>query len=73
MNKLTNETVNSHALTPIDVADHVLAAASLVIEYTITADMPDGQALPPYIDAGVTWCVVRRANGQTLWRRIILG
>jgi hypothetical protein len=40
------------------------------IDYTITADMPDGQALPPYYD-GAVWHVVRQLpGGSTLWRSI---
>jgi len=42
------------------------------IEHTTTADMEDGQALPPFWD-GNAWHVVRRfPNQQTLWRRISL-
>jgi hypothetical protein len=41
------------------------------IDYTITADMPDGQALPPFMDESVVWHVVRRLpGGSTLWRSI---
>ena len=40
------------------------------IDYTITADMPDGQPLPPYCD-GAVWHVVRQLpGGSTLWRSI---
>jgi hypothetical protein len=42
------------------------------IDHVTTADMADGQPLPPYMDDGVVWCVVRRQRGRTLWRRIIL-
>jgi hypothetical protein len=49
-----------------------MTAAGLVIEYTTTADMPDGQSLPPFIDKdGAVWGVVRRLPGaRTRWRRI---
>lgn len=54
-----------------------LASASsvspaLCIEHSVTADMDDGQALPPLIEDGFTWHVVRRAKGRTLWRRLFL-
>lgn len=45
---------------------------SLIIELVDTADMPDGQPLPPYIDGDVVWHVVRRADARTCWRRIRL-
>jgi len=32
--------------------------------------MDDGQSLPPFYERGAIWCVVRRFNQQTLWRRI---
>jgi hypothetical protein len=44
----------------------------LDIQHAVTADMPDGQALPPLIENGVPWRVVRRADGRTLWRRLFL-
>jgi hypothetical protein len=34
--------------------------------------MPDGQSLPPLIEGGVVWRIVRRNAGWTLWRRIYL-
>jgi hypothetical protein len=44
---------------------------NLVIERVTTADMDDGQPLPPYIENGVVWHQVRRRpDGTTLWRRI---
>jgi hypothetical protein len=44
--------------------------ARLVIEYGVTADMADGQPLPPYIDNGTVWHVVCRLPGNcTRWRR----
>jgi hypothetical protein len=46
---------------------------NLVIEHTVTCDLPDGQVCPPYFEDGVIWCVVKRRSGQTLWRRIRLG
>jgi hypothetical protein len=43
------------------------------IDHTITADMPDGQALPPFINDGVVWHVVHPLPGaRTLWRKISL-
>jgi len=45
----------------------------IAIEHQITADMPDHQPLPPFLDDNAIWCVVRRLpNQQTLWRRISL-
>jgi hypothetical protein len=49
-----------------------LLPCQLAIEHGVTADMPDGQALPPLIENGVPWRVVRRADGCTLWRRLFL-
>jgi hypothetical protein len=51
-----------------------MTAPHLLIEYTTTADMPDGQSLPPFVDeGGAIWRVVRRLGGaRTLWRRIRL-
>jgi hypothetical protein len=44
-----------------------------VVEHVATADMTDGQSLPPFIIDNVVWCRVRRLpNGNTLWRRIFL-
>jgi hypothetical protein len=45
---------------------------SMHIDHTITADMPDGQPLPPFIENGVIWHVVCRSDNRTLWRRIAL-
>ena len=43
----------------------------LVIEHVTTVDMDDGQPLPPFMDDGAIWCVVRPLPGRkTLWRRI---
>ena len=50
----------------------MIATPTLVIEHVTTADMQDGQPLPPFIDRGVIWHGVRRAGGRTLWRRILL-
>jgi hypothetical protein len=47
-------------------------AIELVIEHIVTADMADGQPLPPFIEDGCAWHLVRRADGRTLWRRIFL-
>jgi hypothetical protein len=45
----------------------------LIVEYADTADMDDGQPLPPYIDDGVVWHVARPLPGAcTRWRRISL-
>jgi hypothetical protein len=46
----------------------------LVIERRETADMEDGQPLPPIIEYGAVWHVVDRFPKQkkTLWRRITL-
>ena len=54
--------------------DRAAAAAHILVEYADTADMPDGQPLPPYIDSdGAIWRVIRRLPGaRTLWRRIRL-
>jgi hypothetical protein len=38
-------------------------------DYVVTADMPDGQPLPPYFEVGSIWQIVRRHAGRTLWRR----
>jgi hypothetical protein len=45
---------------------------ALTIEHLITSDMDDGQPLPPLIEDGLVWHVVRRAAGSTLWRQIFL-
>ena len=42
------------------------------IDHVTTADMADGQPLPPFMEDGVVWCVVRRQHGRTRWRRIFL-
>jgi hypothetical protein len=45
----------------------------LIVEYADTADMDDGQPLPPLILDGVVWRVVRRlAGARTRWCRIAL-
>jgi hypothetical protein len=50
-----------------------VTTARLIVEYSTTADMPDGQCLPPYLEDNVVWHVVRRLPGaRTLWRRIRL-
>jgi hypothetical protein len=45
---------------------------NLVIERVTTADMDDGQPLPPFMDNSAIWHVVDRFPDQkrTLWRRI---
>jgi hypothetical protein len=42
------------------------------IDHAVTADMPDGQSLPPYFEDDVVWQVVCRSGGRTTWRRIRL-
>jgi hypothetical protein len=51
-----------------------MSAFALRIEHATTSDMPDGQALPPYIEDGVIWHVIDRypENNTTRWRRISL-
>jgi hypothetical protein len=50
-----------------------LSGQALRIEHAVTADMPDGQPLPPFIEGNVVSHVVRRLpNARTLWRRIAL-
>jgi hypothetical protein len=44
-----------------------LANQVLAIEHVVTRDMDDGQPLPPLIEDGVAWHVVRRADGRTQW------
>ncbi len=47
--------------------------ARLIVEYAETADMDDGQPLPPLIVDGAVWCIVRRLpDARTHWRRILL-
>jgi hypothetical protein len=41
----------------------MIATPTLIIEHVTTVDMRDGQPLPPFIDNGVIWHVVRRAGG----------
>jgi hypothetical protein len=48
------------------------ATPALCIEHCVTADMADGQPLPPRIEDGVVWHVVHRADGCTTWRRLFL-
>ena len=49
-------------------------APDLIVECADTADMDDGQSLPPFIDDDcAVWRVVRRLpGGRTRWRRIRL-
>ena len=47
-------------------------AIELVIEHIVTADMADGQPLPPLIEDGHAWHLVHRAGGRTAWRRIFI-
>jgi hypothetical protein len=57
------------------IIKHGRAAAPadiLIVEYVETADMPDGQPLPPCINDDVVWHVVDRADARTRWRRISL-
>jgi hypothetical protein len=46
--------------------------AIICIEHAVTADMADGQPLPPLIEDGVVWRVVRHVDGHTLWRRLFI-
>jgi hypothetical protein len=46
--------------------------ATLFIEHAVTADMNDGQPLPPFIENGVIWYAIQRSNNKTTWRRISL-
>jgi hypothetical protein len=48
------------------------AVRTLCIEHSITADLADGQPLPPLIEDGHVWHVVRRADSRTIWRRLFL-
>src|SRR6476660_9630323 len=49
------------------------SSVGLMVEYAETADMDDGQPLPPLILNGVVWRVLRRlADGRTRWCRISL-
>jgi hypothetical protein len=43
---------------------------AFIIQHLVTSDMDDGQPLPPLIEDGLIWRVVRRNGGRTLWRRI---
>jgi hypothetical protein len=56
----------------ISQAESVGNLSPLRVEHATTVDMDDGQALPPLIEDGVVWHVVRRANGRTLWRSLHL-
>jgi hypothetical protein len=49
-----------------------MSVSFLHIEHVVTSDMPDGQALPPFIEDGVVWHIVHRSpeHKTTLWRRI---
>jgi hypothetical protein len=60
---------NQSVATPVHQAESV--DNPLHIERAVTADLPDGQACPPYYD-GAIWRVVRRTDGRTIWRRIFL-
>jgi hypothetical protein len=50
----------------------VIPTPTLCVEHAVTADMDDGQPLPPLIEDGVAWHAVRRIDGRTTWRRISL-
>jgi hypothetical protein len=45
---------------------------NLAIAHSTTANMDDGQSLPPLIEDGVVWHVVRCSHNKTLWRRVFL-
>jgi hypothetical protein len=47
-------------------------APTLCVELFTTADMPDGQPLPPVDHDDIVWVVAHRAGGTTLWRKIFL-
>ena len=54
-------------------SSRVTPSGPLIIEYTDTSDMDDGQPLPPLFVDGVVWRVLRRLHGaRTRWRRISL-
>ena len=55
-----------------DARTEIECGIYLIIEHLITADMDDGQPLPPLIEDGIIWCVVCRASSRTLWRRIFI-
>jgi hypothetical protein len=58
-----------------NTASHASASSetpALCIKHSVTADMDDGQPLPPFIEDGCAWHLVRRADSRTLWRRIFL-
>ncbi len=49
------------------------ASDMLIVEHVVTTDLDDGApVVPGFIDDGVAWRVVRRANGCTMWRRLFL-
>jgi hypothetical protein len=59
----------------LNTASHASASSktpALCIEHSVTANMDDGQPLPPLIEDGFGWHVVRRAGSHTLWRRLFL-
>jgi hypothetical protein len=56
----------------ISQAESVGNPSPLRVEHALTADMADGQPLPPFIEDRIVWHLVRRADGRTLWRRIFL-
>jgi hypothetical protein len=58
--------------SPLTSVIHGSATPALCIEHSVTADMADGQPLPPYTDRGVAWQVVRRVDSRTTWRRLLL-
>jgi hypothetical protein len=57
---------------PFHSSIQVCARQWLAIEHAVTADMADGQPMPPLIEDGLVWHMVRRADEHTFWRRIIL-
>ena len=44
----------------------------ILIEHQTTADMAEGQPLPPLIENGRPWHLVRRTGSHSLWRRLFL-
>lgn len=62
------ERVNNSASAEAQATPIVVIA----VEHAATVDMDDSQPLPPFMEDGVLWGVVNRANGTTKWRRITL-
>jgi hypothetical protein len=52
--------------------DNAMSITRLIIERAVSADMVDGQSLPPFNEHGAIWHIVHRERGKALWRRIRL-